>query len=143
MKVKNLDVLGTSQDAENTSAKGFEDNPGRPAHFSSLVAPKARGIQHGKNRLPRRYRPHGTKYLTDSQATNIIEAVRFAKSLGLPIGELPILLGARSIAALEDDEFDDLLLEVVVLGEAQGTPKNGDWQRLFRVSGSGLNDSLV
>src|SRR5262249_40118010 len=69
--------------------------------------------------------PHGTKYLTDSQATNIIEAVRFAKSLGLPIGELPILLGARSIAALEDDEFDDLLLEVVVLGEAQGTPKKG------------------
>src|SRR5262249_37651172 len=104
--------------------------------------------------------PHGTKYLTDSQATNIVEAVRFAKSLGLPIGELPILLGARSIAALEDDEFDDLLLEVVVLGEAQGSPKKrrvsrgkerdipndlvyGDWQRLFRVSGSGLNDSLV
>jgi len=50
--------------------------------------------------------PHGTKYLTDSQATNIIEAVRFAKSLGLPIGELPILPGARSIAALEDDDPD-------------------------------------
>jgi hypothetical protein len=32
-----------------------------------------------------RYRPHGSKYISIPQATNIIEAVNFAKSIGLPL----------------------------------------------------------
>lgn len=36
----------------------------------------------------------------------------------VPIGELAIASGAREAAPLENDEFDDLLLEVVVFGQA-------------------------
>ena len=36
----------------------------------------------------------------------------------VPIGELAVASGARGAAALENDEFDDLLLEVVVFGQA-------------------------
>ena len=43
----------------------------------------------------------------------------------LPVGELTIARGARSAAALHNDEFDDLLLEVVVFGEAQKHPQEG------------------
>src|SRR5262245_47882246 len=53
-------------------------------------------------------------------------AGRFKKSIdevaeGIPVGELVIALGTRSTAALHDDEFDDLLLEVVVFSEPQCT----------------------
>ena len=34
------------------------------------------------------------------------------------IGELAVTPGARDAAALENDEFDDLLLEVIVFGQA-------------------------
>ena len=84
MKTKNLDVRGTSQDAENSSVKGVKGIRRRSAHSISLVAPTAQ--PHGRQVRPqRRYRQGGSKYLTESQATNIIEAVRFAKSLGLPL----------------------------------------------------------
>ena len=39
---------------------------------------------------------------------------------GVPVSELAIAIAARSAAALHNDEFDDLLLKVVVFGEAQG-----------------------
>jgi hypothetical protein len=40
---------------------------------------------------------------------------------GVPISELPIARGACSATALHNDEFDDLLLEVVVFRKAQST----------------------
>ena len=84
MKAKNLDVRGTSQHAENASVKDVGDNRIRSAHFSSLGALTTKPCQH--HALPwRHYRPGGTRYITNAQATNIIEAVHFAKSLGLPL----------------------------------------------------------
>jgi len=82
MKTKNLDVRGTSQDAEKASVKGVKQSRSHLAYFNSLCASAAPQRQACPRR---RYRPLGTKYLTDSQATNIIEAVHFAKSLGLPL----------------------------------------------------------
>ena len=79
MKTKNLDVRGTSQNVENTGVTGVEDNRSRSAHLISLGAPQRH------TRPPRRYRHDGSRYISDSQATNIIEAVRLAKSLGLPL----------------------------------------------------------
>src|SRR5262249_38289766 len=84
MKSKNLDVRGTSQHAENASVKDVGDNRSRSAHFSSLGASTAQPF-HRHARPQRRYRPGGSKYITDAQAINIIEAVRFAKSLGIPL----------------------------------------------------------
>ena len=36
----------------------------------------------------------------------------------VPISELAVMSGARSAAGLKNDEFDNLLLEVIVFGEA-------------------------
>ena len=36
----------------------------------------------------------------------------------VPISELAVMSGARGAAGLKNDEFDDLLLEVIVFGEA-------------------------
>ena len=83
MTAKNLDVRGTSQHSENARVQDVDDNRSRSAHFISLVAPTAKPPQHPA-RPPRRYPPGGSKYVTDAQASNIIEAVRFAKSLDLP-----------------------------------------------------------
>ena len=49
---------------------------------------------------------------------------------GVPVGELVIALGDRGAAALHDDEFDELLLEVVVFAETQGTPEKKRRARL-------------
>jgi hypothetical protein len=45
MKAKNLDVRGTSQDAENTSVKDVQRNRSGLAHFNSLVAPRTQPHQ--------------------------------------------------------------------------------------------------
>jgi hypothetical protein len=42
---------------------------------------------------------------------------------GVPVSELPIARGACSATVLHNDEFDDLLLEVVVFSEVQSTAK--------------------
>ena len=42
-------------------------------------------------------------------------------SEGVPVGEFVIALGTQLVALLQDDEFDKLLLEVIVLGKAQST----------------------
>jgi hypothetical protein len=84
MTAKNLDVRGTSQHAENASVKEVKDNRGRLAHFNSLCAPAAQTDQR-QTRPRRHYRVGGTRYITDLQASNIIQAVRLAKSLGLPL----------------------------------------------------------
>jgi len=43
----------------------------------------------------------------------------------VPVSELAIARGACSATALHNDEFDDLLLEVVVLNEVQSTAEKG------------------
>jgi len=49
---------------------------------------------------------------------------------GFPVGELAIALAGFCAAVLHDDELDDLLLEVFVLGEAQGTSEEEGHTRL-------------
>jgi len=84
VKTKNLDVRGTSHDTKNASIRDVQHHRSRSAHFNSLCAPTAQPHQQ-QNRPQRRYRLGGNRYITDLQATNIIQAVRFAKSLGLPL----------------------------------------------------------
>lgn len=84
MSTKNLDVRETSQDAQNASLKDVAHNCGGPRHINSLCAPAAQ--PHTREAGPqRRYRVGGTKCITEPQATNIIEAVRFAKSIRRPL----------------------------------------------------------
>jgi hypothetical protein len=80
---KNLDVAGTSHDREIGHTKGIKDDFAPALLLSSLCATAAQPNQQREHR--RRYRVGGTKYLTLKQATNIIEAVQFAKSIGLPL----------------------------------------------------------
>jgi hypothetical protein len=80
---ENLDVVGTSRDQENLQPKGSADESALGPHLS-VVCPFP--AQPSKQRRHRgRYRANGTKYISVSQATNIVEAVKFAKSSGLPL----------------------------------------------------------
>ena len=82
---KNLDVRETSYDQEIGCAKGIEGDLAAVPYLSSLCASAAQPAQRPEYPRPRRYRVGGTKYLTLAQATNIIEAVDFAKLIGLPL----------------------------------------------------------
>ena len=77
---KNLDVPETSHDSISQAAKGSAGDL-TPEPLLSVVCPHA--AQHEKQR--RSYRPHGSKYLSLDQATNLIEAVDYARSIGLPL----------------------------------------------------------
>ena len=79
---KNLDVAGTSRDPENGSIKGIQGKLAPAPYLSSLCATAAQPDQQQRDR--RRYSPGGTK-ITVPQAANIIEAVSFAKLIGLPL----------------------------------------------------------
>jgi hypothetical protein len=83
-RVKNLDVAGTSHDLKIGCGKGVKGESGQAPYLSSLCASAAQPNQQPEY-ARRRYRVHGTKYITVSQATNIIEAVAFAKLIGLPL----------------------------------------------------------
>jgi hypothetical protein len=80
---KNLDVAGTSQDPEIGCTKGIQDELAPAPHLSSLCATAAQPNKQREHR--HRYRAGDTKYITPLQATNIIEAVQFAKLIGLPL----------------------------------------------------------
>ena len=82
---KNLDVAGTSHDPESGSIKGIQGELAPAPHLSSLCASAAQPDQQPEHRRQRRYRIGGTKYITVPQATNIIEAVEFAKLIDLPL----------------------------------------------------------
>ena len=82
-KTKNLDVVRTSQDPEIGSAKGGAGELAPVLLLSSLCARTAQPDQQCERR--RQYRAGGSKYITVPQATNIIEAVAFAKSASLPL----------------------------------------------------------
>ena len=79
---KNLDVRETSQDQETDCTKGIQRELASAPHLSSLCATAAQPDQQQRDR--RRYSPGGTK-ITVPQAANIIEAVSFAKLIGLPL----------------------------------------------------------
>jgi hypothetical protein len=80
-RVKNLDVARTFQNQENGFIKGGKgETAGKPL-LSSLSSPAAQPGEQQKHR--RQYRPGGTRLITLPQATNIIEAVVFAKSVAL------------------------------------------------------------
>ena len=77
---KNLDVPETSYDSITQAAEGSAgDLMLRP--LLSVVSP---GVAHNEKQR-RRYRPHGSKNISVAQATNLIEAVHFAKTIGLPL----------------------------------------------------------
>ena len=77
---KNLDVVGTSHDQERLEPKAAGGESALDPHLS-VVCPDA---AHTKKQR-RRYRPHGSKHLSLDQATNIIEAVDYARTVDLPL----------------------------------------------------------
>jgi hypothetical protein len=80
---ENLDVVGTSRDQENLKPKGSTAKSSPDPHLS-VVCPFP--AQPSRQRAHRgRYRTHGNKYISVPQAANIVEAVKFAKSIGLPL----------------------------------------------------------
>jgi hypothetical protein len=81
---KNLDVARTSHDSKIDDTKGDQGELASGPYLSSLCAGAAQPDQ--QQGLPRRlYRVGGTKYIPVAQATNILEAVKFAKLIGLPL----------------------------------------------------------
>jgi hypothetical protein len=80
---ENLDVVRTSRDRESVEPKGTAGESPPDPHLSVVCpfpAPPVRQQQHRG-----RYRLLGSKCISVPQATNIIEAVRFAKSIDLPL----------------------------------------------------------
>jgi hypothetical protein len=93
---KNLDVPETSHDSVSQAAKGAGgDLTHEP--LLSVVCPDA---VHSEKQQ-RRYRPHGSKHLSLDQATNIIEAVDHARTIGFP------LVAHATIHWSGTDVFDD------------------------------------
>jgi hypothetical protein len=80
---KNLDVRETSQDQETDCTKGIQRELASAPHLFSLCASAAQPDQQPEHR--RQYRVGGTRYISVAQATNIIEAVKFAKLIDLPL----------------------------------------------------------
>ena len=77
---KNLDVPETSHDSMSQDAKGSAGDL-TPEPLLSVVCPDAAQDE----KQPRSYRPHGSKHLSLALATNIIEAVDHARTIGLPL----------------------------------------------------------
>jgi hypothetical protein len=75
-----LDVLETSHDPVPQAGKALARDLS-PGSLLSVVCP---GRRHGEQQQ-RSYRPHGSKHLSLAQATNIIEAVNYARAIGLPL----------------------------------------------------------
>ena len=82
-QIKNLDVLGIDRGPVIGCSKGGPAELARDPLLCSLEPHTARPGHQPKPRS--QYRSGGTKYVTLRQATNIIEAVEYAKSIGLPL----------------------------------------------------------
>jgi hypothetical protein len=80
---ENLDVVRTSHDQENSQPKGSAGESAFDPHLSVVCPFPAQPDKHRKHRGP--YRTRGSKYISVPQATNIVEAVKSAKSIGLPL----------------------------------------------------------
>ena len=80
---ENLDVPGPDHERDISEAKGVEGETASEAHLSVVCPfPVLPTSQRG---CRNRYRPYGSRYISVPQATNIVEAVKFAKSIGLPL----------------------------------------------------------
>src|SRR5262249_10858452 len=77
---KNSDVPETSPDQIIQETKGSEMDLS-PGALLFVVHP--REVPSKKQR--RRYRPHGSKHLSLAQATNMVEAVDYAREIGRPL----------------------------------------------------------
>jgi hypothetical protein len=80
-KRKNLDVPGLDREREIGCSQALADNSAAVPSLSSLCASTAPARR--KDRSDRHYRLGGTEYISVAQATNIIEAIDFAKLIGL------------------------------------------------------------
>src|SRR5215468_5967667 len=80
---ENVDVVRTSRDQESLESKGPAGESSPDPHLSVVCPFPAQPSSQRKARG--RYRAHGNKYISVSQATNLIEAVDFAKSIDLPL----------------------------------------------------------
>ena len=78
---KNLDVRETSQDQETDCTKGIQRELASAPSLCATAAHPDEQPYHPQ----RRYRVGGTRYISVAQATNIIEAVEFAKLIDLPL----------------------------------------------------------
>ena len=83
MKGKNLDVVKTSRDQENVQPKDSAGESGSDPHLSVVCPFPAQPPKQRKHRG--HYRTQGSKYISVPQAANIVEAVKFAKLIGLPL----------------------------------------------------------
>jgi hypothetical protein len=83
---KNLDVARTSHGPEIGHAKGVAGGCAVDPLLSSLCTSSAQPAKRQKHR--QQYRCGGTKYITVPQATNIIDAVDFARFIGLPLASI-------------------------------------------------------
>jgi hypothetical protein len=82
-QTKNLDVLGLDREPNIGGTKGGAGELAHAPLLSSLGAYTAQPAQQQKHR--RQYRSGGTRHITVPQATNLIEAVHFARLIGLPL----------------------------------------------------------
>jgi hypothetical protein len=82
MKMRNLDVSGTSHDQEELQPKGSAGESGPDPHLSVVCPFPAQPSRQQKHRG--RYRTRGSRYISVPQATNILQAVNFAKSIAFP-----------------------------------------------------------
>jgi len=80
---ENLDVVRTSREQENLQPTGSAGESALDPHLSVVCPFPAQPLKQRKRRG--RYRTRGSKYISGHQAINIIEAVKFAKSIGLPL----------------------------------------------------------
>lgn len=83
LHTENLDVLGTSQEPGPGSIQGDAALSAPGPLLCCLVAPAAQPDTGDPQR--RRYRCGGTRHISIQQAANIMEAVSFAKAIGLPL----------------------------------------------------------
>jgi hypothetical protein len=114
---KNLDVPETSHDSVTQAAKGTAGDLTLELHLSVMCPDRAPG-----EKQRRRYRPHGSKHLSLDQATNIVEAVEFAKSIGLPLVAHATIHWSGTVAF---DDPDGKLFAKVREGTPQMAPSAG------------------
>src|SRR5262245_13643627 len=83
MSAKNLDVVRRSHEQKTVKPKGSAGESAPDPHISVVCPFPAQPSEQRKHHG--RYRARGTKYISVPQATNIVEAVKFAKLIGLPL----------------------------------------------------------
>ena len=83
MSAKNMDVVGRSREQKTIEPKGPAGEPA-PDPLLSVVCPFPAPLREKREKRGR-YRPLGSKAISVPQATNIVDAVKFTKSIGLPL----------------------------------------------------------